>query len=270
MAGAAEFIVLEDECNGRQLMIQGAIEPGDAVRFAGHLARMTTGDLPIVQNTETLWTLKLDSPGGDLTDAMAIGRLVRQAYVTTEVSYRFARRIDGVYDFAKTSSTACIDGDDRLAGCAPAIAVADCTGACLLIWLAGIDRRAIEGRLGRHGLAAGDVDVAAYLREMEVDSGWIEHLGTAGTDGSKDDGWLTWSDRDVLGGRTRSLDVLLGICPAPLTEAQVVDSVMTEVPERRAALLDQAEAYWDCRNALVARARTPVINNLAQLASSAN
>lgn len=268
---AADFIFLEDECNGRQLMISGPIAPGDAGRFADHLWRMTGGDLPAVQNTETLWTLKLDSEGGDLAEAMAIGRLVRQTLITTEVSYRYARRLDGVYDIAQTSKTLCIDGGDRLAGCAPGVAVADCTGACLLIWIAGVDRRAIEGRLGRHGLAADRAAITGYLGEMEVDAEQIEHLletgnGTAADaaipETAQDDGWLSWSDRDALAGRAPSLVALLEACPAPLTEAEVIESVMTDVPGRRDTLLDRADAYWKCRNARVEQSRAAIIATL--------
>lgn len=260
-ARAADFIELEDECNGRQLLIRGAIEPGDAQRFAARFSALVTSEaLPAVQDPELLWTVKLDSPGGSLAEAMQIGRQLRERLVTTEVSFRFVQRADGVYDFDRRTDPVCLSGADRLAGCSPSVAVADCTGACLLIWLGGADRRAIEGRLGQHGLAAGGQAVATYLGDMEIAPEWIDRLlgATSDPEGAVDDGWLDWIGKGELSGRAPSLDRLLAGCPAPLTAAQAIESVMTESPEHRARLLDRNEAYWECRNARVGGVRAGV------------
>ncbi|MCB1684512.1 MAG: hypothetical protein R3E82_15390 [Pseudomonadales bacterium] len=264
---AADFIILEDECNGQQMLIRGSIEPGDADRFSARFAGfVNSNSLPLVQNQELLWTLKLDSPGGDLQEAMAIGRRVRELLVTTEVNYRFVQRPDGVYDFDRKSDAVCLSGDDRLAGCSPSVAVAECTGACLLIWLAGADRRAIEGRLGNHGLASGSSQAADYLSDMEIDPIWISRLLEVEADreintaagAPRSDGWLDWTGKGELSGRTPALDTLLADCPAPLSAAQAIESVMTSSPGHRASLLDRNEAYWNCRNTRVGEVRAGV------------
>lgn len=263
LAAAAGFVVLEDECNGRQLMIRGEIEPGDAQRFADAFAGLVRDDLPPAQNPELLWTLKLDSPGGDLAEAMAIGRIVRRALVTTEVSYRFEPRADGVWDFAHAADTLCVEGDDRLAGCQAKIAVAECTGACLLIWLAGADRRAIEGALGHHGLTAEASEIWAYLSSMDVSPEWGARILNApdpvrapdGTPPAGGDGWFGWADKAALSGPTPALRALLAGCPAPLTPDEAIASVMTPSPSTRDTLLDRAEDHWRCRNARVDAAR---------------
>jgi len=57
------------------LMLTGEIAPGDAARLADHLAR---GTVPA--------TVFLDSPGGSVADALAIGRSLRALGVATRIS----------------------------------------------------------------------------------------------------------------------------------------------------------------------------------------
>ncbi len=258
VTSAAEFITLEDECRGRQLMIKGPIEPGDFQRFADAMARLVDEeDLPPVQDPDILWTVRLDSPGGDAAEAMRIGRYLRAAFATTEVSYRFTRRGDGVYDFQRTGQEVCLDGDSRLAGCSEDLAEAQCDGACLLVWLGGANRRAIEGQLGLHGLAGQNSSVGEYMTEMGVPSGWSARILSSDPDGDPaGDGWLTWSEREALSGYSDSLLALLAGCPEPLTSAEAMESIMTESPEVRAALLDRAEAFRGCRVQRIAAARS--------------
>ncbi|MEZ5559697.1 MAG: hypothetical protein R3E86_14285 [Pseudomonadales bacterium] len=265
-AGAAQFPVLEDECHGRQLMIKGPIEAGDAERFAAQLTRMISSpDLPASQDPDVLWTLRLDSPGGEIAEAMAIGRLVHAAFITTEVNFRFEQRADGVWDFARGAEVVCLEGDDRLSGCVPDAVEAACTGACLLIWLAGSERRAIEGRLGAHGLAGDPAALTAYLREIAIEPAATELILARARDAAQtgaeapQNGWLDWTDRKALAGTAPELEVLVAGCPPALTPEEAMQSVMTRSPAERAALLDRSEAYWDCRNSLVEAARaTPL------------
>jgi hypothetical protein len=258
LASAAEVITLEDECRGRQLMIKGPIESGDLQRFTDRMARLVTDpDLPDVQDPDVLWTVRLDSSGGDVAEAMRIGRYLRATFATTEVNYRFTRRADGVYDFQRTGREVCLDGDSRLAGCFEDLAEAQCDGACLLVWLGGANRRAIEGHLGLHGLAAQDAAVRAYLAEMGVPPGWSARI-LAGDPGREPDGdgWLTWSEREALSGTSDSLRTLLAGCPEPLTSGEAMESLMTDSPEVREALLERAEAFRGCRIQRVSAARS--------------
>lgn len=262
-AGAAEFITIEDECNGRQLLIQGPIEAGDHERFANRLARLVAGgDLPEVQDPDVLWTVKLDSPGGDPDEAMRIGRLLRGAFATTEVSYRYARRPDGVWDFQRSGDLVCLDGEDRLGGCHPDIVEAECTGACLLVWLGGAQRHANEGRLGLHGLAgSGGPVLRDYLTEMGLAPEWQDRLLDGG---GFADGWLPWRARHELAGRADGLESLIAGCPAPLSREESFQSVVAPEAGRRDALMERAEAHRSCRRERLAAARAATVVRLAQ------
>lgn len=267
-ARAAEFIALEDECNGRQLMIRGPIEPGDHQRFVRRLAELVAGgDLPEVQNPDVLWTVKLDSPGGDTEEAMRIGRLLRSAFATTEVGYRFAPRPDGVWDFQRSGELSCLDGEGRLSGCEQGITVADCTGACVLIWLGGAERHANEGRVGLHGLG-GDYDesVREYLSDMGVSATWTQRLLEPSPPG---DGWLAWPERHALAGRDDALRALSADCPAPLTRDESFQSVAAESAALRERLMARAEAHRQCRRDREAAARATALSWLAQQLSPA-
>lgn len=251
-AAAADLVVVEDECRGRQLLIQGPIEAGDYERFVARIQQLVTdAALPEVQDPDVLWTVKLDSPGGDPAEAMRIGRFLRAALATTEVGYRYAQRLDGVWDYARSGEVLCLQGSGNLGGCAGALVAAECTGACLLIWLGGAERFALEGRLGRHGLAAGDATVAAYLADMNAPAG----LGTAAAGEASADGWLSFAERHALGGRAPVAEAALASCPAPLTADESYASVTAESEAVRDALMDRAEAHRACRHRQLAQAR---------------
>jgi hypothetical protein len=258
-AFAARFVVLEDECRGKQLLLSGPIEQGDADRFARALAQLVSSpDLPVVQDAELLWTVKLDSPGGDLAEGMAIGRLLRRALAATEVSYRFAKRADGVYDFERADETICLDGEGRLSGCFSDIVKAECAGACLLAWLGGADRYAHEGHLGVHGLPApgeGDSAVTAYLAEMAPAGAAQDLLVGPRSDGER---WLSWPERSMLAGRAPALQEPLAACPPHLTQQESLDSVMHADPAVRDRLMDRAAAHRACRLAILANAQDAV------------
>lgn len=253
---AVQIITLEDECHGKQLLLMGEIEPGDSERFAGALARLVLSpDLPEVQDPERLWTVKLDSPGGDLGEAMKIGRLLRKGLATTEVSYRYARRADRIYDFEPAADRICLQGEGRLSGCFPDIVKAQCAGACLLVWVGGADRYAHEGNLGTHGLPPSGAqadEVAAYLAEMGLGAESVSGLRGPQSEGEH---WLSWSERTAIDGRAPALQAPLASCPAPLTQQESLDSVMHADPAVRDGLMDRAEAWRDCKLAIIASAR---------------
>ncbi|MFM7119550.1 MAG: hypothetical protein ACKOZX_04740 [Gammaproteobacteria bacterium] len=259
-AWAGRLVVLEDECRGKQLLFMGPIEPGDANRFADALARLVLSpDLPVVQDNELLWTVKFDSPGGDVAEAMAIGRLLRQGLAATEVSYRFARRPDGIYDFERSSQAICPGGEGRLAGCFPDIVKAECAGACLLAWLGGAQRYAHEGALGVHGVPETPA-VSDYLGELELVDPALALLRAPSDSGEH---WLAWAECSVLAGRARVLAEPLAACPAALTQQESLDSVMHEDLALRDRLMDRAEAHRACRLAILARAQTALRPQLA-------
>ena len=254
---AATFLPIEDACNGRQALIQGPIEPGDYRRFLAFMADHVGGDAPSVQDPDVLWTVELDSPGGDLSEAMRIGRFLRAALATTEVTYRYARRPDGVLDYARGGELVCLEGQGRLSGCEADLIEAECTGACLLIWLGGATRHANEGRLGTHGLADGDA-VAGYLDELGVAPAWRTRLTVSGAA----DGWLGWPERHELGGRADELVSLLAGCPPPLSRDESFESVAAPSAQLRARLMDRAAAHRACRRAREAEVRQSVKQRL--------
>ncbi|MFN4154616.1 MAG: hypothetical protein ACK4HF_08180 [Paracoccaceae bacterium] len=67
-----QFTDLRGEGAGT-LLLEGAIEPGDAARFADHLGQRTTPPDRIA----------LHSPGGSVSDALDIGRMIRAAGLPT-------------------------------------------------------------------------------------------------------------------------------------------------------------------------------------------
>lgn len=272
-AQAARFIPVEDECNGRQLLIQGSIEPGDYQRFLDFMARHVAGDQSTVQDPDVLWTVELDAGGGDLDEAMRIGRFLRAAYATTEVGYRYARRPDGVWDFARSGELVCLDGRDRLSGCHQEIVEAECTGACLLIWLAGATRHANEGRLGLHGLTdatpkAGAIsrsrptpNLTAYLADMNVPAPWITRIleGDVSVD---ETGWLSWPQRHELAGVAPVMNALIADCPPPLSREESYQSIAAPSPARQDALMDRADSHRSCRRDRLAEARRDPVAQL--------
>lgn len=256
----AEFLPVEDECNGRQALIRGPIEPGDYERFLDFMARHVAGDdQPAVQDPDVLWTVELDSPGGDLDEAMRIGRFLRDTLATTEVTYRYARRPDGVLDYARSGEVVCLDGDDRLSGCEPDLVEAECTGACLLVWLGGATRHANEGRLGRHGLGDGQ-SLGDYFAALEIPETQRARL----LDPAAGDAWLDWSERHALGGRAPAHEALLAACPPPLTRDESFRSVASPDADLRNRLMDRAGAHRACRLAREAEVRAPWKAHLAR------
>lgn len=71
--GELAFRFIDDEVYGRIMALEGAIAPGDAARFESALA----GAEPKPD------FVSLHSPGGSLTDALAIGKAVREAELNT-------------------------------------------------------------------------------------------------------------------------------------------------------------------------------------------
>jgi hypothetical protein len=251
-AQAGRIVVLEDECRGKQLLFVGPIETGDGDRFAQALASLILSpDLPPVQDNELLWTVKFDSPGGDVTEAMAIGRLLRRGLAATEVSYRFARRSDGIYDFERSTDTLCPGGSGRLAGCFPDIIKAECAGACLLAWLGGAHRFAHEGRIGTHELDL-TPEVREYLREMQIADAVVDGLSVPQASGPH---WLEWRERSALAGIAPALADPLAACPPALDQQESLDSVMHADLAVRETLMNRAYLHRQCRLRILARAQ---------------
>lgn len=134
----------------------------------------------------------LNSPGGDVDEALKIGRLFRKYSITTTTS---SRRDDGSFSSP--------DPWCRNQNCI-------CASACALIWLGGVYR---DGTVGLHrprtndpmfkGLSPADAStmyrrvlerVETYLNEMEVPKSIIESMITTS---SSDVRWVDSSDEGL-------------------------------------------------------------------------
>jgi hypothetical protein len=95
---------------GGKLMATGTITPGSSESFAAEVGR----------HSEYIKTVVLNSPGGSVTDALAIGRLIRERKFATEVE-------PGKF----------------------------CVSSCPLVFAGGVERRAGDGAaIGVHQVAA--------------------------------------------------------------------------------------------------------------------
>jgi hypothetical protein len=139
---------------GGRLMAKGAIDAGAAERFAAEIAKRGS----------YVTTVVLNSPGGSLEDALAMGRLIRAKGFATEVEPN-----------------------------------ASCASSCPLVFAGGVERRAgVKARIGVHQAfaagpsaattgSAGGMESAQrvsarcqkYLQEMGVDPAlWIHAMET--------------------------------------------------------------------------------------------
>jgi len=148
LAAAMSFDLASD---GR-LLATGTIQPGTAKAFAAEIEKRGS----------YVKTVVLHSPGGSVTDALEMGRLIRKRGFTTEVE-------DGHY----------------------------CASSCPLLFAGGVERRAAEkSAIGVHQVTAVGVDGATpangmesvqrisaecqrYLRDMGIDQlVWIHAMET--------------------------------------------------------------------------------------------
>jgi len=143
-----EFTLQDEPETGPLLMMNGAIEDGDAARFEAYLSSLT--ELP--------GAIAINSPGGNVDAALAVGRLIRA----------------GEFDTAILPGTACLS-------------------SCPYMLAAGVERRvSLSGAVGLHQhyyetpgympvfLAVEDMqrsqgETMGYLIEMGVDPGVMIH-----------------------------------------------------------------------------------------------
>lgn len=140
------------------LSLTGTIDPGSATRFADEIAA----------RGEYVSTVLLDSPGGSVDDALAIGRLILEKGISTSVA-------DG-----RLCASSCplifASGSERIAGKGAAIGVHQIYAAALTstpvdaLSLAGVamaDAQAVTAEITRHLTEAG-VDPALWLHALET------------------------------------------------------------------------------------------------------
>lgn len=143
---------------GGTLSLTGTIDPGSAIRFADEIAA----------RGEYVSTVLLDSPGGSVDDALAIGRLILEKGISTSVP-------DG-----RLCASSCplifASGSERIAGKGAAIGVHQIYAAALTstpvdaLSVAGVamaDAQAVTAEITRHLTEAG-VEPALWLHALET------------------------------------------------------------------------------------------------------
>jgi hypothetical protein len=224
-------------------LLWGKIEKGDFQLVLGFLAA----------NHPHLSVVNLNSAGGDVDEALRIGRLFRRYLISTSAPLR---RSDGSFFFT--------DGKNQCRGYNCGI----CASACALIWFGGINR---TGTVGLHRpttddpsfrqLSAADAsalyrrwkrDISDYLVEMEVPQSVIELTDTIGSDE------LRWVDSidDRLDHPPSIFEWVKASCP---TEG--IDEIIRrtgDIPHGSGkALLEQFECEKSLLNASRARLLPP-------------
>jgi hypothetical protein len=185
---AAEISCAAASSNGCYIgFLRGKISKGDYEKIATLLRA----------NYSSIGTFGLVSPGGDVDEALKIGRLFRKYLLSTIAPLQLG---DG--DWSLYLGALMCRGQD----------CGTCASACALIWFGGVDR---EGTVGLHrprinnpmfaGLSAPDASaayrrvlerIAAYLDEMEVPKPIIESMvATGSSDIHLVDAWDDQLDR---------------------------------------------------------------------------
>ncbi len=143
---------------GGTLSLTGSIDPGSAARFAAE----------ITARGEYVQTVLLDSPGGSVDDALAIGRLIREQGLATQVSNGGLCASSCPIIFAS--------GAERRAGRDAAIGVHQIYAAALsatsvdALSVAGVamaDAQSVTADITRH-LSLSGVDPALWLHALET------------------------------------------------------------------------------------------------------
>jgi len=121
------------------LLADGVIEPGTTAALRRFVLR--SGELPKL--------VRFNSPGGDLAEAMRLGRYLRAAGFETIAAPDTALLPGQLFAFAEQPSS--------------------CFDACVYAFLGGVHRRAAEGSLALHGPAQEEPTLSDYVLEMGVD-----------------------------------------------------------------------------------------------------
>lgn len=145
--------------SGGELTVTGTIMPGSAATFA----------TAVESFAEYIKTVTLDSPGGSVTDALAMGRLIREKGFTTSVAAGSLCASSCPLVFA--------GGKERVAAPTSAIAVHQ-------IYAAAPSDSTLASRLAAAGSAMSDAqsmtaEISRYMIEMGVDTEvWLRALET--------------------------------------------------------------------------------------------
>lgn len=127
---SCDGLTVEGKQAACQILFSGPIESGDAARLLELFRRSP-------QVGTTYIALVLDSPGGDVDEALRISEIVKSTLLHTQLYTHNELRayLTGVRGIGKPNAV----GMKRR-----------CASACVLIWIAGPEHSAFEGQLGLH------------------------------------------------------------------------------------------------------------------------
>ena len=144
-------MTFELAADGR-LIATGTIYPGTAARFAEEVEKRGT----------YVKTVVLQSPGGSVQDALAMGKLIRAKNFSTEV--------EGGRYCASSCPLVFAGGVERRAGAKAAIGVHQVSAAAV---------RELSGAAGMENAQRVSAEAQNYLRSMGVDLGvWVHAMAT--------------------------------------------------------------------------------------------
>lgn len=145
------FSELPDRNYGQPfIVITGEIVPGDGDKLREAVSTLAKLDFPIV--------IKLESPGGDVAEALAMARFIRDLWATTWIDGRIVP----------------LNDPDR--------SVITCDSACAILFFAGIDRRYSGSNLVYY--RSGDPH---YIPENRKVNSWLPAAAIAAATGVKVD-----------------------------------------------------------------------------------
>ena len=155
----------------QNIVIEGTIEQGDFNNFYDTVKKL-------FDTESAIGVVVLNSPGGDVIEAMKIGRLIRKLHIKTFAPLFYNPKFVCFYNNPKS-----INGQDRCV----------CSSSCFLIWAGGVSRngnyikvhrpyfskeyfKGLSGENAKKKYLALSNDVRKYLKEMNIPTGVIEEM----------------------------------------------------------------------------------------------
>jgi hypothetical protein len=210
--------------------IEGRIAPGDFKKFAALV--LATKDIPVV------W---LASPGGNLSEALRLGALIRQ--LALEVRAPVDRSLPLVHLRYPDNNT--------------------CASACFFLYAAGVRRQGSVLGIHKPSLPADeyfslglDGSVAAQHRIQEAVADYLQHMGVPSryasimmATSSSEMLWLTQEEiaRDLTGAAAGHEDLFEGACHTQVVQSSVAADCPSQIlvalqEERRQLAVEQLRA----------------------------
>ena len=241
---------LEDR-KGMQCTIElsGEIRAGDAQR----LRSILTNDKSRIGSDRFLM---LESPGGDIREALKIGEAVKSAMLTTTL----VRLAD-------------MDADERNKR--------QCVSACVLVFLAGADRKAMWGQLGVHRpyfepttyrkqsplqISRAQIELEDAVRGYARAHGASDHLiGKMMAHSSKDVYWLSKEEQIALEGeQSWYQEIMIATCRHDPSRETAIYKRWLDGADRLQSDRDWLSRTYACINDRIAQAQRSLLRDASK------